>query len=116
MDLTLRFALRIALIAVLLLTGAVDFTSFDLADPSAPMSDAGVWTLPCHGHNIGHDRSPLSVRAIPLLDDGCLGCGAGFAVPPVGMVPAPAACARPAGYARNRLRRRGETPRLPPRA
>jgi hypothetical protein len=112
----MRVAIRALLVALLLLTGAVDFVCFDLSDPYAPMSDAGAAAPACPIRGIGCNQSPASAQATPLLDDGCLGCGIGFAAKSGGAVITPAAGRSTPRYIRFELRRRGKAAHLPPKA
>jgi len=115
-NLALRLAIRALLVALLLLTGAVDFACFDLTDPYAPMNEAGASMLPSPVQRAGFHQGPASAQAARLLDDGCLGCGIGFAVSSGVAAPVLPASAVTAGYPRREPLPRGTTPRLPPKA
>ena len=89
---------------------------FDLADPNAPMSEAGGPGWQKLVQSGGYTQSPASAQASPLFDDGCIGCGIGFVIEPGSM--APNSLISPVSIQFSRIETLGspKTPDPPPKA
>jgi len=73
------------LIAVIvLLVGVADYFAFDVGDPLAPMSAAGMPTLICK--SVHRHLGPASILHTDTQDDGCICCAAGLTAHQVELV------------------------------
>jgi hypothetical protein len=73
---TVRGVILRLIAVIVLLSGVADYLAFDVGDPLAPMSAAGMPSL--SRKSVDRHLCSATVLQTDTQDDGCICCGAGF--------------------------------------